>query len=276
MRCRTPSQEGPDDITSSPKSNAASQVKRERSSLLHRTVPKDGHPQKMDGSPALLLLLALRLCCLGMQVQGYRMTVKFRDSSIRHPRLGQRLELECQTAKEDSGVFWVRMDRARTLHFIVYISSLGRITFEGNQKTSTRFEVAKDRSFYWLVVKSFELQDEGNYFCLMYSNQVLYFSPSKPAFLPVTTTPAPTTQGSATKEEPSPTTPDPDTSKKKEPDFFCDIFIWVPLAGACALLLLALAVTVMLCQRTRRRRCRCKRPVNGKPNVKPSVPRRHV
>ncbi|XP_005510010.2 T-cell surface glycoprotein CD8 alpha chain [Columba livia] len=230
----------------------------------------------MDRSPALLLLLALRLCCPGMQVQGYKMMVKFRDSSITHVRVGQRLELKCQTDKGDSGVFWVRMDRAGTLRFIVFVSSLARTTFEGKQRTSTRFEATRDSSFYRLVVKSFTLQDEGYYFCLMNSNQVLYFSHGQPVFLLVTTTPAPTTQGSTTKEEPSPETPDPDTSKEKEPDFFCDIFIWVPLAGACVLLLLALAVTTVLCQRTRSRRCRCKRPVNGKPHVKPSVPRRHV
>ncbi|NWX10630.1 CD8A protein, partial [Caloenas nicobarica] len=215
----------------------------------------------MDGSPALLLLLALGLGEYGHGVQGYKMTVKFRDSSITHPRVGQRLELECQAANEDSGIFWVRMDRGRTLHFIVFISSMARTTFEGKERTSRRFEATKDSRFYRLVVKSFTPQDEGNYFCLMNSNQVLYFSPGQPAFLPVivTTTPAPTTQGGTTEEDPSPKTPDPDTSKKKEPDFFCDIFIWVPLAGACVLLLLALAVTVVLCQRTRSRRCRCKR-----------------
>ncbi|NXW90819.1 CD8A protein, partial [Alopecoenas beccarii] len=201
----------------------------------------------MDGCPALLLLLALGLCEYGRG--GYKMTVKFRGSSTTHPRVGQRLELECYTAKEDSGVFWVRMDRAGTLHFIVFVSSLARTTFEGNEKTSRRFEAGRDSRFYRLVVKSFTPQDEGNYFCLMNSNQVLYFSPSLPAFLPVTTTAAPTTQGSTTEEEPSPTTLDPDTSKEKELDFFCDIFIWVPLAGACILLLLALAVTVVLCQR---------------------------
>jgi len=37
-------QEGPDDITSSPKSDAASQVKRERSPPLRRAVPEVGHP----------------------------------------------------------------------------------------------------------------------------------------------------------------------------------------------------------------------------------------
>ncbi|NXN64108.1 CD8A protein, partial [Himantopus himantopus] len=138
----------------------------------------------MTGSPTLLLLLALGLCCTGIQGQRYSMTARFRDRSTTHPRLGQPLELECLTDKEDSGAFWVRQDKDGTLHFIVFISSISRTTFAGNQKTSTHFEARKDSKFYRLVVKSFTPQDEGNYFCLMNSNQVLYFSPSQPVFFP--------------------------------------------------------------------------------------------
>ncbi|KGL91255.1 T-cell surface glycoprotein CD8 alpha chain, partial [Charadrius vociferus] len=218
----------------------------------------------MSWSPALLLLLALGLCCTGIRGQRYGMTARFRDRSITHPRLREQLELECLTDKEDSGISWVRQDRSGTLHFIVFISSMSRTTFAGNQKTSTRFEARKDSRLYRLVVKSFMPQDEGNYFCLMNSNQVLYFSPSQPAFFPVTTTAAPTapaatTQHGITEKDPCLRTLDSETSKEKELNFFCDIFIWVPLAGACVLLLLALAVTIILCQQTRRRRCRCKR-----------------
>ncbi|KAM6266764.1 T-cell surface glycoprotein CD8 alpha chain isoform 3-T4 [Spheniscus humboldti] len=231
----------------------------------------------MAGSPAWLLLLALGLCCLGIQGQKHKMTVKFRDSSITHPRLGQRLELVCLTTDDDSGVFWVRLDKDGTLHFIVFISSLLRTTFAGNKGTSERFEATKTGRFYHLVVKSFMPQDEGNYFCLMNSNQMLYFSPGQPAFFPAApTTPAPTTQRGITEKDPCLKTPNPETIKEEELNVFCDIFIWVPLAGACLLLIIALAVTIMLCQQTRRRRCRCKRPVNGKPNAKPSMPSRHV
>ncbi|KFQ74928.1 T-cell surface glycoprotein CD8 alpha chain, partial [Phoenicopterus ruber ruber] len=223
----------------------------------------------MARSPELLLLLALGLCeyghraCPGIQGQRYKMTARFR-SGITHPQLGQQLELECVSAKEDNGVFWVRLDKSGILHFIVFISSLSRTTFEGNKKTSTHFEAKKDSNIYRLVVKSFTPEDEGSYFCLMNSNQMLYFSPGQPAFFPVTTTaapitPAPVTQRGITKKDPCLKTPDAETSKEKELTFFCDFFIWVPLAGTCLLLVIALAVTIVLCQRTRRRRCRCKR-----------------
>ncbi|NXT55792.1 CD8A protein, partial [Pluvianellus socialis] len=184
---------------------------------------------------------------------------------ITHPRMGQRLELECLTGKEDSGAFWVRQDKSGTLHFIVFISSMSRATFEGNEKTSTRFEATKDSRFYRLVVKSFTSQDEGNYFCLMNSNQVLYFSPGQPAFFPGQHHLHPTLLSFA--KMPSTSSPGgpflisipAETSKEKELNFICETFIWIPLAGACLLLLLALVVTIILCQRTRRRRCRCRR-----------------
>ncbi|KFV41936.1 T-cell surface glycoprotein CD8 alpha chain, partial [Tyto alba] len=218
----------------------------------------------MAGSPALLLLLSLGLCCPGIHGQRYEIKVKFQNSHITHPRVGQRLELECLTTNDDSGVFWVRQNKGGTLHFIVFISSLSRTTFEGNERTSTRFEARKDGRSYRLVVKSFMPRDEGNYFCLMNINQALYFSPGQPAFFPVTTTaaptaPAPTTQSAITKKDPCLKTSDSETIREKEMNFFCDIFIWVPLTGACVLLLLALAITIVLCQQTRRRRCRCKR-----------------
>ncbi|NXA06399.1 CD8A protein, partial [Sapayoa aenigma] len=168
-------------------------------------------------------------------------------------RMGQRLELECQTGS-NSGAFWIRQDKSGTLHFIVFISSLSRATFEGNQRTSTRFEASKDSSFYRLVVKSFTPQDEGNYFCLMNINQMLYFSHGLPVFLPVTTTVAPTTTGPTTlrgitEKDSYLKIPDPESGTEKDLNFSCDFIIWVPLAGACLLLLIALAITIVLCRR---------------------------
>ncbi|NXM02693.1 CD8A protein, partial [Tyrannus savana] len=215
----------------------------------------------MDGSPALLLLLALGLCEYGHRM--YQMKVRFRDS-ITQLRVGQRLELECQTDR-DNGAFWVRLDRSGTLHIIVFISSLSRVTFKENQRTSTRFEAGRDKRFYWLAVKSFTQQDEGIYFCLMNINQMLYISNGQPAFLPVfqfsllvSTTPGPSTQHGINGKDFYIQTPDPESSTEKELKFFCDDVIWVPSAGACLLLLCALAITILQCRsKTHHSPCGC-------------------
>ncbi|NWW55998.1 CD8A protein, partial [Ifrita kowaldi] len=212
----------------------------------------------MDRSPALLLLLALGLCEYGHGIVQPLQSPK----DITQLRVGQRLELECRTGR-DSGAFWIRQDKSGTLHFIVFINSMSRATFSSDQRASPRFEASKHNTFYLLVVKSFTPQDEGSYFCMMIFNQMLFFSPGQPAFLPVTTTVASTTRGPTPKrgitEDPNPKTPDPGRRMQEELNFSCHIFIWVPLAGACLLLLMALVITIVLCQRTRRRRCRCKR-----------------
>ncbi|NXM68916.1 CD8A protein, partial [Serilophus lunatus] len=209
----------------------------------------------MEESPALLLLLALGFCEYGHRVvQGDELTIRFR---VRFAQLqvGQRLELECQTGR-DSGAFWVHQDKSGILHFIVFISSISQPTFHGNQRTSTRFETSKDNSSYRLVVKSLTPQDEGNYFCLMNNNTMLYFSPGLLVFLPVTTTVAPTTTGLTTAR---PSTQHGNTKKdlclnssdsgirmQEELNSFCHSFIWVPFAGLCLLLLQLLAVTITL------------------------------
>uniref|UniRef100_A0A8C6JIE8 Uncharacterized protein n=1 Tax=Melopsittacus undulatus TaxID=13146 RepID=A0A8C6JIE8_MELUD len=171
----------------------------------------------MTGAPALLLLLTLGLCCPGIRGQKY--TVKIH--STKQPRMGERLMLQCESNNMLSGVFWVHQDKAGTLRFIVFISSLSRTIFGGNSmRTSQHYQAGKDGRFSWLAVNSFTPQDQGTYFCLMNVNQVLYFSPGQPVFLP--------------------------GHKEKGLDLLCDIFIWVPMTAACFLLLLALAVTIML------------------------------
>ncbi|XP_069711024.1 T-cell surface glycoprotein CD8 alpha chain-like [Phaenicophaeus curvirostris] len=105
-------------------------------------------------------------------------------------------------------------------------------------------------------------QDEGYYFCLIKSNQMLFFSPGQPAFFPVITTTAPTMAAAPTTA--APTTPrgvtenntcvktlEQENGKNKEPVYACDI-IWIPLAGSCLLLLSAIMVTVKLCRRNTR------------------------
>uniref|UniRef100_A0A8C5TFM4 Immunoglobulin V-set domain-containing protein n=1 Tax=Malurus cyaneus samueli TaxID=2593467 RepID=A0A8C5TFM4_9PASS len=213
----------------------------------------------MDSSPALLLLLALGLCCPGIHGQPVMRVRSHND--ITQLRVGQRLELECHTDR-DSGAFWIRQDKSGTLHFIVFISSLNRPTFM-DHSLSSRFEARKESQIYHLAVKSFTAQDEGKYFCLMNFNQMLFFSNGLPLFLPATPTVAPTTPRSTPKwgttEDPNPKTPDPGTRMQEEMNFLCHTLIWIPLAGACLLLLIALVITTVLCQQTRKRRCRCKR-----------------
>ncbi|XP_071411354.1 T-cell surface glycoprotein CD8 alpha chain-like isoform X1 [Pithys albifrons albifrons] len=201
----------------------------------------------MHSSPALLLLLALGLCCPGIHGQQYEPKVRFYNS-ITQLQVGQRLELQCQS-DNDTGVFWVHQDKSGTLHFIVFISSLSRTTFEGNQRSSTRFKAIKTSRVYRLVVRSFTPQDEGNYFCLININRMLYFSHGQPAFLPVTTTAGPTTQSGITKKDPCSKTTDPERRMQEELESFCHIFIWVPFTGICLLLLQLLAITILLYQR---------------------------
>ncbi|XP_068870825.1 T-cell surface glycoprotein CD8 alpha chain-like isoform X1 [Aphelocoma coerulescens] len=212
----------------------------------------------MDRPPALLLLLALGLCCPGIHGQSLEMKVRS-PKDITQLRVGQRLELECQTDR-NSGAFWIHQDKSGTLHFIVFISSVSQLTFSRDQRTSPRFEASKHNTVYLLVVKSFTPQDEGNYFCMMNFNQMLFFSPGQPAFLPVTTTvpaattpgpttPGPTTQCGITEKDSCQKTSDPDRRMQEDLEYFCLIFLWVPLAGLCLLLLQLLAITIVLCRR---------------------------
>ncbi|NXV64389.1 CD8A protein, partial [Molothrus ater] len=193
----------------------------------------------MDTSPALLLLLTLGFCEYG---HGASLEIKLRSpKDISQLRVGQKLELECHTDR-NHGASWIRQDRSGSLHFIVFISSLSRATFQGGQKTSTRFEASKDSSIHRLAVKSFTPQDQGSYFCVMNLNQMLHFSPGQRAFLPVTTavapsTPGPTTQRGITEGDSCLRTPDPYSRMQEDLDSSCLTFLCVTLAGLCLLLL---------------------------------------
>ncbi|NXD55805.1 CD8A protein, partial [Corvus moneduloides] len=197
----------------------------------------------MDRSPALLLLLTLGLC----EYRHGSLEMKVRSpKDITQLRVGQRLELECQTDK-NSGAFWIHQDKSGTLHFIVFISSVSQTTFSRDQRTSPRFEASKHNSIYLLVVKSFTPQDEGNYFCMMNFNQMLFFSPGQPAFLPGQQHLHPTSL--SPDKMPSTSCPRPFSQLMQEDlEYFCLIFLWVPLAGLCLLLLQLLATTIVLCR----------------------------
>ncbi|NXO22128.1 CD8A protein, partial [Cisticola juncidis] len=209
----------------------------------------------MDTSPALLLLLTLAFCeyrhqrCPG--IYGQSLEIKVRSpQDITKLRVGQKLELQCRTDRH-SGAFWIHQDRSGTLRFIVFINSASKATFEGNQKTSTRFEASRDGLSYHLVVKCFTLRDEGKYFCVIYFNQKLHFSPGQHVFLPDTTTVAPTTsvpttQSGMTEKDSCLKTPDPEGRMQEDLDHFCLDFLWVRYASLCLLLLQLLGIAIML------------------------------
>ncbi|XP_048797178.1 T-cell surface glycoprotein CD8 alpha chain isoform X11 [Lagopus muta] len=209
----------------------------------------------MAGSPALLLLLSLGLCCTSAQGQRNKMEARFLDRNLKHPQEGQRLELECLPYNRDNGVSWIQQDKDGTLHFIVYISVLSQTTYPESKTTSLRYDASWTSYTSRLVVKSFTAQDEGTYFCTSNINQMLHFSSGQPAFFPVPTTAAPTTHtattqsSQVTKKDISWNSQDAGTSIENTPRFYCKMVMWIHLAVTSLLLLTAITITITHCQR---------------------------
>ncbi|XP_040527716.1 LOW QUALITY PROTEIN: T-cell surface glycoprotein CD8 alpha chain-like isoform X2 [Gallus gallus] len=202
----------------------------------------------MAGSPALLLLLSLGLCCTGAQGQRDAVVVRFLNRSIIQPQKGQRLELNCMRNNDSWKVSWIRLDKSGNVHFILFVTRTNTTTFNGGERTSPHFEASWRVSTSTLVVKSFRAEDEGIYFCLVSINQVLHISSGQPAFFPGTTTAAPSTL-TATNQSSQVTTkdiachsPDAGTSNKNMLNSTCEVFLWVRVAGTCLLLLTAITI----------------------------------
>ncbi|XP_072190390.1 uncharacterized protein [Excalfactoria chinensis] len=235
----------------------------------------------MAGSPALLLLLSLGLCCTTVQQQRNTMEARFLDRNMKHPQQGQRLLLDCLHYERNNPIFWIRLDKNQKLHFIVSSTQYYSNTVQEGEKTSTNFEAIWRRKFPRLVVKSFSAQDQGTYFCVNFINQVLHFSSGQPAFFPVETTAAPTTTTATTQSSqvtkknstqqggpdaaehitPIVTTqsslvttmdisrqgPDAGTNNENKLNSTCEVFLWVRVAGTCLLLLSAITITITDC-----------------------------
>uniref|UniRef100_A0A674I7G5 T-cell surface glycoprotein CD8 alpha chain n=1 Tax=Terrapene triunguis TaxID=2587831 RepID=A0A674I7G5_9SAUR len=170
--------------------------------------------------------------------------------------LGAPVELECVisgSGLSDSGVSWMRQHRQSAPQFILFVTSLNRVAPTDNGKPPARFDAKKENKNYRLTVKSFQEQDQGNYYCIINHNQRLHFSSGISLHLPGQHQPHPISA-------PSATTPELTKAPKKGLDLSCDFYIWVPLTSACLLLLIALLVTITVCQS--KRRCKCKRLVN--------------
>uniref|UniRef100_A0A669PIZ8 Ig-like domain-containing protein n=1 Tax=Phasianus colchicus TaxID=9054 RepID=A0A669PIZ8_PHACC len=207
----------------------------------------------MAGSPALLLLLSLGLCCTGAQEQRDAVVIRFLNRRIIQPQEGQRLELDCWRNKTSWKITWIRLDKDGNLHFILSSTHSYSSTMQEGEKTAPNFEVLWRGNFYRLVVKSFRAQDEGIYFCINYINPGLHISSGQPAFFPVKTTGAPTThdattQSQVTTKDNSQQGPHAGTSNKNTPRFYCKMAMWVNLAGVCLLLLTVITITITHCQ----------------------------
>ncbi|XP_074848192.1 T-cell surface glycoprotein CD8 alpha chain [Carettochelys insculpta] len=245
------------------------------------------HEELMARFVTSLFFLSAILCCC--RSQRSKISVRHLSSSSSSPTLGTRVELECvisDSSLADSGVSWIRQHKDSGPQFILFITTLNKVTQAENGNRPARFEARKESRSYILIVKTFQKQDEGSYYCVINRNQMLHFSSGVSLYLPApTTTTVPSTQAAST--QPSSTTQSKEAKdcqhhiisgkapKKASTNFTCDLYIWVPLAGACLLLFIALLATIIVCQKSRRRRCKCKRPLNGN-NGKPSVPNRYV
>uniref|UniRef100_A0A669PIY2 Ig-like domain-containing protein n=1 Tax=Phasianus colchicus TaxID=9054 RepID=A0A669PIY2_PHACC len=214
----------------------------------------------MAGSPALLLLLSLGLCCTTAQGQSNTLEARFLNRNMKHPQEGQRLELECLNYERNRPIFWIRLDKGGNLHFILSSTQSYPSTLQEAVKTAPNFEALRRGNSYRLVVKSFRTQDEGTYFCIQYINQVLHFSSGQRAFFPGQQHlhPPPTTQSSQLTKKDSSQQGSNAGKNKDTPRFYCKMVMWVNLAVTCLLLLTAITITITHCQsKSRAALCHC-------------------
>nr|XP_033815557.1 T-cell surface glycoprotein CD8 alpha chain [Geotrypetes seraphini] len=206
----------------------------------------------------------------------------------------------------DQGVYWFHQKNSnKQPTFLLFVNSLGK---KISSKDAGHFGSQKDSRGYNLEFKSFDHSQESTYYCLSIYNSEIHFSPGIPLYFPElrekkwkvwgffllflvkifffpVTTKAPTTPSTSTAVAPKPSTAGrrenctrakpPDPREGRALNVPCELYIWVPLAGACLILLIIVVVTsIILCKYSRRKRfkqyCHCrKRPMkenNGRLN----------
>ncbi|KAF6320946.1 CD8a molecule [Rhinolophus ferrumequinum] len=199
--------------------------------------------------------------------------------------LGQTVKLECEVllSSATQGCSWLYLPPApdTSPRFLMYLSQSRVRMAEGLDSKWISGERTKEKD-YRLTLNSLRKDDEGYYFCAVFSNFVWHFSPLIPVFLPAKPTPTPKrpppTPAPTNASQPvslSPKACGPAAGSADTTRLHCVTYIWAPLAGTCAVLLLSLLIAVICNRRNRRRVCKCPRPL-VRPGGKPSPSERYV
>uniref|UniRef100_A0A7M4FPE2 T-cell surface glycoprotein CD8 alpha chain n=1 Tax=Crocodylus porosus TaxID=8502 RepID=A0A7M4FPE2_CROPO len=204
----------------------------------------------------LRVLFRCALCCTKTQQKDIQVKLLSRTPT----KPGDPVELECaikDNSFSDSGVSWVHQGKDSGLRFIMFISSISRVT-HASDVDKPRYGGSKGPGTYKLMVKSFQEKDQGEYYCIVIRNQMLHFSSGHQVFLPGQHQPL--VEAAQCKEN---CMPPPSNAHKTWLN--CDLYIWAPLVGACLFLLVALVVTIITCQSKRTIPCLRQSPLHPKP-----------